>query len=177
MKITVTQIGTVPLSGTFNLSLVDPISNRKITTKINVDSSYNTLYNTLQKISPIFLNCLIFQNIIENNNLNSFHWNITLNANSLSPIDLKISSAALYGKGASVTIRQISIPNAKLSGSFSLYTGISSASSVSVTISDTALQFQSKLNSLAGVYGVNVTKKVSHINMLFMYTNLMNLKI
>jgi hypothetical protein len=59
--------------------------------EINVDSSYNNLYNALQILSSaIFKDCFIFQNIIENNDLNSIQWNITLSAGSPGSSTFKV---------------------------------------------------------------------------------------
>lgn len=163
--VTVTQSGTIPLSGTFNLSVLDPSSNLVVTAEINVDSSHTALYDALQKLSPaVFQNCLIYQNIIENNNLIAFQWNITLNAAVQSPGTFTISSLALHGRGASVALRQIESQNADLSGSFSLSSSSSSVSSVSVLIAATAQQFQSLLTSLTGVHAVTVTKEATPAN-------------
>jgi hypothetical protein len=138
--------------------------------EINVESSYNALYNALQNLSSaVFKDCFIFQNVIENNDLNSVQWNISLAAGSPPSSTFTVSSFNLHGKGANVAVRQVGVPNANLSGTFSISSSATSLSSVPITITATAELFQSQLNSLVGVHGVNVTKKVYTYDYIYMY--------
>lgn len=72
------QNGTTPLGGSFNLSVIDPITNVTLTKPFNVSVTEEELYYQLQALSStVFDDCEVVQHS-DNINSMTFRWTVTL---------------------------------------------------------------------------------------------------